>query len=376
MDDYFFIIHEIFNSATQVYSDALWSEYGVAAKNYLFDRGLTEQPLRQNNVGFVPFISSKDLIFSTLCLEKKFNIYDILRSTLLHINLNNAKIEDYFSGPRIIFPIYYNNKIMTFQTRSINNSEPKYLCMSKPYSTFPFFNLDRIKEGHKKIYLAEGIIDALLLELIGFPSVGVLGVGRINKKTVSYFNNYDGDIIFIFDTDDNKSGYNAAVKGCADLIQAGINRCYIKQIPRIKELSSTDVSSLIDTYGPWKSRTIINSLELEKPDISKFLGKKKRYSDKNHNFDIVKIISHYCELIESGDKLKALCPLKDHQDSLPSFYVYQDSNSAHCFGCLKHLGPIEFVMDVEQVDHDTAISIINKILEDSNDSSNIKEKCY
>jgi len=38
------------------------------------------------------------------------------------------------------------------------------------------------------------------------------------------------------------------------------------------------------------------------------------------------------ELIPTGDRFKAICPLPDHPDTNPSFYIYPDGHF-YCFGC-------------------------------------------
>ena len=218
---YFNIIHIIFEYAIDVYASKL--KQGSAGYKYLSSRGLSKQSIDRAKIGFVPY---NNIIFSTLCCEHKFNIYDVLRASLLKINLHTAQIEDYFKGPRIIMPIFYNDQVVTLQTRTINNVEPKYLNLPKPYSLFPFYNLDVLKAGHDTIFLAEGIIDAILLEQIGLPSVGILGANRINRRTVNYLAQYKGNYVFLFDTDNNKAGYTAAVKACNLMHQAGIDNIF------------------------------------------------------------------------------------------------------------------------------------------------------
>jgi len=40
-------------------------------------------------------------------------------------------------------------------------------------------------------------------------------------------------------------------------------------------------------------------------------------------------------LRRSGENWTGRCPLPDHEDRTPSFYVYEESNSFFCFGCLE-----------------------------------------
>lgn len=52
--------------------------------------------------------------------------------------------------------------------------------------------------------------------------------------------------------------------------------------------------------------------------------------------------------------LSGLCPF--HQERTPSFYIYTDTNSFHCFGCGKHgQGAIDFVIALDGLDFKDAV---------------------
>lgn len=56
----------------------------------------------------------------------------------------------------------------------------------------------------------------------------------------------------------------------------------------------------------------------------------------------------FCDLKPtSGGRFMSCCPFPDHQDDTPSFVIYTDTDSAHCFGCQRggdviHLAAIWF----------------------------------
>ena len=65
--------------------------------------------------------------------------------------------------------------------------------------------------------------------------------------------------------------------------------------------------------------------------------------------DIVEIISTYVTLNRSGQRYKAPCPF--HQEKTPSFVVYPDRQSWHCFGACASGGDVfSFVMRAESLD--------------------------
>jgi len=58
--------------------------------------------------------------------------------------------------------------------------------------------------------------------------------------------------------------------------------------------------------------------------------------------DIVDYIGRQTELKPRGNKYMAECPLPDHEDSTPSFWVYPETRSFFCFGCRRGGDVIEY----------------------------------
>ena len=56
---------------------------------------------------------------------------------------------------------------------------------------------------------------------------------------------------------------------------------------------------------------------------------------------IYKVVSHYCDLIESGDEYKCICPF--HSEKTPSMSVVPSKEFFYCFGCGTGGDSIEFV---------------------------------
>lgn len=63
--------------------------------------------------------------------------------------------------------------------------------------------------------------------------------------------------------------------------------------------------------------------------------------------DITDVIGSQVELRRAGRHLKGLCPF--HGEKTPSFVVYPDRGSYHCFGCGKSGDVISFLMDTENL---------------------------
>ncbi len=72
--------------------------------------------------------------------------------------------------------------------------------------------------------------------------------------------------------------------------------------------------------------------------------------------DIVELVSEYVSLEKRGKNYVGLCPF--HSENTPSFVVSPEKKLAHCFSCKGGGSPIQFLMQIRNIEFGEALSIL------------------
>ena len=147
---------------------------------------------------------------------------------------------------------------------------------------------------------------------------------------------------------------------------------------KISEILNYLITCNADKFSIWYCKEIIRMMllkELLKQDHylsllnSKLNAQNPSYSNKHHidyqqrkeeakNFPIAELASRFIEVKQIGNKYLGCCPL--HNEKTPSFYLYTETNTYHCFGCGAHGDVINLTQELYNTDFKGALEILTK----------------
>ncbi|GFH39603.1 DNA primase [Lactococcus insecticola] len=201
-------LYELHNQAARIYHTVLTStEEGVRAREYLLERGISDEEIDQFNIGLS--LSDQDFLYQSV--KTRFEEDVLVNSGLVTFAEN--RIFDSFRG-RIMFPL--NNEfgqVIAFSGRiwQPDDLSNKQLAKYKNSTTTPIFNKSEslynlnqakpvIKKTHE-VYLMEGFMDVIAAYQNGISNaVASMGtaltaahVRRLKQLTEKFVLVYDGD---------------------------------------------------------------------------------------------------------------------------------------------------------------------------------------
>ncbi len=322
----------IFKDYLNFFHAQLFDEKNKQALEYLKNRKLNNETLKEFNLGYVPKQNS-----FYLELLKKYSPEDIEFTKLYFKNEKTGKFVDRFNS-RIIFPINnLSGETIAFGGR-IMNSESKFAkYINSPETEFYkkgkiIFNLDKVKSFRsvtKEILIVEGYMDVLSLHSAGFKNVISNSGIALTENQISLIWKFFTDPIICLDGDE--SGQNAATRIAEKLISliTEDNKIYFLVLPK-----GLDPDDFIKKNGKQKFLDFINSKKIIQTYIWDIYSKE---INKNDPFAISKFekkIKNLCYTIKDEIlrkyileefllKIKELTPL---QSSQKNFNRYKNKN--------------------------------------------------
>lgn len=232
---------------------------GQKAKQYLNNRGLTDETIKLFSLGYAP----QNWETLTKFLKKRgFSVEEMTSAGLCVPSSRGCY--DRFRG-RIIFPLVdVRGRVIGFSGRVLDKGEPKYIntpqtpIFDKGRNLYGF-NLSKgeVKQKNEAI-LVEGEMDVIMSYQSGVKNVAASKGTALTEDQVQLIKKYTENISLCFDTD--LAGDAAARRGIEIADQAGLNIKVIKieggkdpgevclKDPKLWEKSAENATPIYDYY--------------------------------------------------------------------------------------------------------------------------------
>ena len=239
-------LYDIYDVSSKLYINNLNTHYGVAAKSYLYNRGITDDLIKEFEIGLS--LLDKDLL-TRLLVKKGFSDKDMIDSGL--IVRNDYGYSDIYSN-RIMFPLYdVSGRIVGYSGRIYNGEDSSKYINTRETPIFKkgeiLYNYHRAKESCRKknvVIITEGFMDVIRCYSIGITNVVAAMGTAITREHVMLIRKLARDVILCFDGD---SAGAKATESCIDLLLEH------KIIPKIVRLEDNlDPDEYILKYGQKK----------------------------------------------------------------------------------------------------------------------------
>ncbi len=279
-------LYEIMNMSNLFFENNLQSTKGTIAKEYLQQRGLDEDAIKEFNLG----LSFNDDGLTKFLEKKKVSLEEALKLGL--VSQKNLVYNDLFRN-RILFPIHDSDgRVIGFTGRVYENANgPKYLN-SKETPLFRkghiLFNYHRAKptiQLNKEVILVEGNMDAIRMYLNGFKNTVALMGTSLTDTQVKFIKNMRAKVILMLDNDD--AGLVATYNVGEELIKNGLS------VSVVRLSGKKDPDEYILEYGPQAMKDNIDH------PLS-FLEFKLNYLKKDRNLeDTEELLSYVKEVLNT-----------------------------------------------------------------------------
>ena len=216
--------YQIMEDSHNFFMDKMFAQESRTALNYLSNRGLDTDLIKEHRLGYAPAKWSELYDFLK---EKNYSDEDLLTLGLIKQN-EEGRIYDTFRN-RIIFPIYsISNRIIAFGGRSLEKDDtiPKYIN-SPDTPIFKkgknIYGIERAINIRNKNYsiLMEGYMDVLSANIFDFDtSIAPLGTA-LTVEQAQLIKRYSSNILLCFDMD--KAGKSATERASFILKSQGFN---------------------------------------------------------------------------------------------------------------------------------------------------------
>lgn len=152
-------------------------------------RGLTREIIKRFQI-----FSIKDYQATNKYMREKFSL-----ETLQHAGLYNEKGNLIFYQHKVIIPFIESGRVIFLQGRRTDSQQPKYMHLKRSVPLFNAKTLKTLATG-ERVYICEGVFDAMMLEQAGFKATAILGVNNFKPEMAELFSGLD--VVLCLDNDE------------------------------------------------------------------------------------------------------------------------------------------------------------------------------
>ena len=211
-DDKIDRLKEINRSAMEFYNNTIFSESGKTGLQYILNRGVTEDSIKEFKLGF----SSDSWQYLTNFLNTRKIPLDMCFEIGLLGSKDRRNYYDRFRN-RVMFPIInHRNEVVAFGGRAIDGTEPKYLNSQESVvyrKREVLYGLNIAKSyisEYKRAIIVEGYLDVIGCHQAGVKNtVAPLGTA-LTEEQLKLLSRYCKEVILLFDAD--SAGIKASLR--------------------------------------------------------------------------------------------------------------------------------------------------------------------
>jgi hypothetical protein len=256
-----------------------------------------------------------------------------------------------WNGARITIPVFNRRGGCAFfrfaKDPEDKSASPKMLSSRGAHAELYGWEVLRLRP--KQVIICEGEFDRLVLETRGFDAVtSTGGAGTFKKEWTDAFAGIP-KVHVCFDRDD--AGRKGALR-----VARMIPHAKIVELPeevgeggdvtdlfvRLRRPADDFLALLANAKVPPPTPQEPARTPKPGPQMSRFHQDAERLK---RSVPLADVVDHYVRLRRAGETYVGLCPF--HEDHHPSFTIYPEQGTFHCFGCGAHGDALTFLQKKE-----------------------------
>lgn len=219
----------IMELSQKFFANNLRTSAGEVAINYLKDRGIDEEIIKEFGIGLS--LDSNDSLYNLLT-KKNYDSKKLLEIGL--VNSVNGKVYDMFSR-RITFPLWdKDGNIVGFSARVYRGEKDvsKYMnsreskIFKKGETLYNYHNAKTIAKREKEIIVVEGFMDAIRIASIGLKNVVALQGTAMTNEQIQLLKKLRVKVILCLDNDN--AGLTATLNNGEELVKNDVETFVIR----------------------------------------------------------------------------------------------------------------------------------------------------